>query len=230
MALKRRGYCLVNRDAYMDDLAKASHLRALFRALSIDTVIDIGANRGQFIQFLRRDIEFEGQILAYEPNPDCQPALDSLKARDEHLSAHAVAIADHEGSVELRIAESDDLTSILPFAPALEEAFEGGKLSRILKVPCTTIQTILNEIGEDRRIFLKSDTQGYDLTLLSVRGGGGGGPEPHLAVAGGNATDRAISRLTNCAVYTGLLAQERIPNHRRLSHFHGRISMYRIRC
>ena len=171
MALKRRGYCLVNRDAYMDDLAKASHLRALFRALSIDTVIDIGANRGQFIQFLRRDIGFEGQILAYEPNPDCQPALDSLKARDEHLSAHAVAIADHEGSVELRIAESDDLTSILPFAPALEEAFEGGKLSRILKVPCTTIQTILNEIGENRRIFLKSDTQGYDLTLLSVRGG-----------------------------------------------------------
>ena len=130
MALERLGYRLINRDAYMDDLAKTSHLRALFRALTIDTVIDIGANRGQFIQFLRRDIGFKGKILAYEPNPDCQPALDSLKARDRNLQAHAVAIADYEGSVDLRIAESD----------------------------------------EDRRIFLKSDTQGYDLTLLS--GGG----------------------------------------------------------
>lgn len=170
MALERLGYRLINRDAYMDDLAKTSHLRALFRALAIDTVIDIGANRGQFIQFMRRDIGFGGEILAYEPNPDCQPALDSLKSRDRNLQAHAVAIADYEGSVDLRIAESDDLTSILPFAPALEKAFEGGKLSRIVKVPCLKIQTILGEIHEDRRIFLKSDTQGYDLTLLS--GGG----------------------------------------------------------
>ena len=167
MALERLGYRLINHDAYMDDLAKTSHLRALFRALAIDTVIDIGANRGQFIQFLRRDIGFGGEILAYEPNPDCQPALDSLKARDRNLQAHAVAIADYEGSVDLRIAESDDLTSILPFAPALEKAFEGGKLSRIVKVPCLTI---LGKINEDRRIFVKSDTQGYDLTLLS--GGG----------------------------------------------------------
>ena len=40
MALERLGYRLINRDAYMDDLAKTAHLRALFRAMTIDTVKD----------------------------------------------------------------------------------------------------------------------------------------------------------------------------------------------
>ena len=44
------GFELVNRNAYMQDLARTAHLRSLFRALGIDKVIDIGANRGHFIR------------------------------------------------------------------------------------------------------------------------------------------------------------------------------------
>jgi len=50
-------------------------LRRLFDLYKIDLVIDVGANLGQYRDFIRKAVGFEGWIVSFEPDPEC------LKAR-----------------------------------------------------------------------------------------------------------------------------------------------------
>ena len=45
------------------------HLRRLFTVLSIDCVLDVGANTGQFVDRLRHDLGYRGHIASFEPAP-----------------------------------------------------------------------------------------------------------------------------------------------------------------
>ena len=48
---------------------QADYLRRLFRHLSVDLVIDVGANEGQFGTFLRERVGYAGRIASFEPRP-----------------------------------------------------------------------------------------------------------------------------------------------------------------
>jgi FkbM family methyltransferase len=167
--LRCLGFELVNRDAYMCDLARAAHLRALFQSLDINAVIDIGANRGQFVRFLREAVGFSGEIRAYEPNPACAASLQTLCDDDGNLTIHAFALTPTDGQALLRIARSDELSSVLPFNCELADVFEGGTLDRTIEVAGVSIASVLTDLGAckpNARIFLKTDIQGYDLAVL----------------------------------------------------------------
>src|SRR6476660_4187567 len=45
----------------------ALHLRELLARLHIDCVLDVGANAGQYHDFLRHRVLFQGTIISFEP-------------------------------------------------------------------------------------------------------------------------------------------------------------------
>lgn len=47
----------------------ATRLRQLFVHHRIETVIDVGANEGQYQDFLRTRVGFDGRIESFEPTP-----------------------------------------------------------------------------------------------------------------------------------------------------------------
>ena len=51
-------------------LPMAERLRKIFAAHSIDTVIDVGANKGQYRDFLRHHVGYRGSIVSFEPLPE----------------------------------------------------------------------------------------------------------------------------------------------------------------
>ena len=60
------GYDIVPlRDMKERDLAL--HLRELLARLDIDCVLDVGANAGQYHDFLRDKVLFDGPIISFEP-------------------------------------------------------------------------------------------------------------------------------------------------------------------
>src|SRR5689334_23346193 len=47
-----------------------SSLRYLFGKYNFDYVIDVGANQGQYYNYIRKQIGFQGQVVSIEPAPD----------------------------------------------------------------------------------------------------------------------------------------------------------------
>lgn len=145
-------------------------LRALFRELSVDGVIDVGANRGRYIQVLRGCVGFRGPIAAIDPVPQNVTAIQAQATHDAELKVFAAAAGDQDGATRINVTATGTLSSV--FTPKPEGVGRFGKLSQVreqVDVDLRTLDTLYPELfaGEPpRQIFLKTDTQGFDLNVL----------------------------------------------------------------
>lgn len=139
-----------------------TELRALLQRLEVDCVIDVGANRGQFGGHLR-GIGYRGWIVSFEPSRE---DFDTLRYRlDDRWTAFPVALGSESGSRMFNLtARSVNNSFLLPVSERIE-ATEVVQTSRLDEM----LDRIIATTGA-RRLFLKVDTQGFDLEV--VRGAG----------------------------------------------------------
>jgi FkbM family methyltransferase len=148
----------------------ALHLGELLAYLEIDCVLDVGANVGQYHDFLRDRVLYEGTIVSFEP---VSHHIDLLRERahgdpDWHIEPYALGARD--GSLSINVMVSDQFSSFLEPDNSRVRDFDG------LNVPCRTetvavktIDSVLPELrGRHgfRRPYLKLDTQGFDIEVL----------------------------------------------------------------
>lgn len=135
--------------------------------LEIDTVVDVGANAGQFGSSLR-NFGFEGGIVSFEPLPDAHILLQKAAASDEFWTvAERMAIGDSEGDVTINVSENSVSSSILPILDSHVEA--ENQSAYVGQIPCqvSTLDLQLAEIIESGlKYFLKIDTQGFEWAVL----------------------------------------------------------------
>ena len=134
----------------------ALHLRELLARLDIDCVLDVGANAGQYHDFLRDKVQFDGPIISFEPASHHIEALRerSRGDRDWHIEGYALGSSD--GSMPIDVMVSDQ------FGSFRKEMVTVRTLDVVLPV-------LQERIGFDRP-YLKIDTRGFDIEVL--RGAG----------------------------------------------------------
>jgi FkbM family methyltransferase len=168
--LLRRGGIDVVR--YPIHTTRAGHLRWVLNAQGVTTVLDVGANRGQFAKELRTESRFTGRIVSFEPEPETAARLEQTAAVDTKWSVHACALGDHEGTAELRRFASSDWNSLHDVDD--ERLAESGRaVQRRGSVTCAVrrLDAMWDDIVQrDDTVFLKSDTQGHDLAVLAGAG------------------------------------------------------------
>ena len=177
-SLVRRGIRALGLDLVqypiLDDLALRQHLQRLLPLLEINTVLDVGAHRGEFGQFLR-DMGYTGHIFSFEPVRENFERLEKLCAKDGRWQAVCCALGDHEGVETLHVARHSSFSSFLPVNDfgrrqfASESATEKDEL-----VPMKRLDDVFEECVrgiENPRVYLKIDTQGYDLRVLEGAAG-----------------------------------------------------------
>jgi FkbM family methyltransferase len=144
----------------------------VFRALDIDVVLDVGANVGQYARRLRR-AGYTGRIISFEPLAEFADKLRQEAAGDPLWDVHQYALGDEDTTAEINATPGLNLSSLLPASDF------GKRWSSGLREPVTeTIQvhrldSVLPEMLAgipESRVFLKLDTQGYDLPAF--RGAG----------------------------------------------------------
>jgi FkbM family methyltransferase len=149
----------------------ARHVAWLLRRYNINCVLDVGANIGQFAQELRHH-GYDGYIISFEPVPQFVDKLRALAAKDDRWTVHQLALGSTEGSLPIRVQHS--LSSALTATEYGRRRFaslEKFADDEQIDVPLRRLDAILDEVlaqpaaagvGEPR-IFLKMDTQGFDL-------------------------------------------------------------------
>lgn len=151
----------------------AYHLQTLLRELEIDLVLDVGAHQGEFAGFLR-DLGYQGDIVSFEPVAASFEALTRARGADKRWRGQNLALGAEDGELEMNIYSGSVFNSFLKPADTGTERFRDiTQLVRVDKVPVRRLEAVLGELLADRpaaRIFLKMDTQGYDLQV--VRGAG----------------------------------------------------------
>jgi FkbM family methyltransferase len=149
-------------------LSSDHQVAALLKAHAADCLVDVGANRGQFASAIRR-AGYRGPVVSLEPVPEAFTELQARSASDPNWSVHRVGVAESAGELTLNVSESTPISSFLPVKDDYLAGRPPARVQRTERVPVTTLDRLLE--GEPyERIFLKTDTQGYDLRVLAGAG------------------------------------------------------------
>lgn len=139
----------------------------ILRQLQIDCVLDVGANRGQYAQSLR-DIGYSGEIHSFEPIPGDFGLLSQAASSDPLWHVHNFALGRTAGTSEFNLVDGGGENTV--FSSFLKPA-HAMIPERVTKIPVVikTLDSLVDEIeplrDQARRLFLKIDTQGFDIEV-----------------------------------------------------------------
>jgi FkbM family methyltransferase len=132
----------------------------------IDTILDVGANTGQFGQALRR-AKFAGQILSVEPLGAAFATLSRRAGRDRNWRAERAAVSSELGSLTINVAGNSVSSSVLPMLDMHAEAAPESRYIATEEVPATTVDDLVARYQlQPEKTLLKIDVQGYELAVL----------------------------------------------------------------
>ncbi len=135
------------------------------RRFDIDLVIDVGANVGQFGNFLRES-GYAGRILSIEPNREAFEKLEtSASAYDNWECIHA-GLGESNGVGVLNVSELSVFSSLLEPLESIAKLDERSAVAKREAITIATLDDIWIEQDLTGRVLLKLDTQGYERPIL----------------------------------------------------------------
>jgi FkbM family methyltransferase len=140
----------------------------MLRNRSVDLVLDVGANHGQFARSLR-NAGYEGRLVSFEPLSKAHAELMRVSRGDARWEvAPRAAVGDHEGETRINIAGNSLSSSVLDMLDSHrdaepESAYVGSEPVRLARLDTLA----LGYLHPETVPFLKIDVQGYEDQVLS---------------------------------------------------------------
>jgi len=153
---------------------QATYLNQLLRWLDIDCVFDVGANTGQYRDFLRRNVEYDGTIVSFEPIPEHVELLRERARTDKKWHIEGYALGSTNGEAAFNVMAGSQFSSFLePDHSSTKEFSTMNVVQRQVTVQVRALESVLPEL--QRRLgfsalYLKLDTQGYDMEVAKGAG------------------------------------------------------------
>jgi FkbM family methyltransferase len=143
--------------------AAVEHLEAIAQTKPT-TVIDVGANKGQF-SLAARAVMPDARIIAFEPLSDAADVYQRLFGDDRRVEIHRVAIAAQGSQAEFHVTNRADSSSLLAPGQGQHDAF-GVDREKTISVPVARLDEVIDQASLQRPIMLKIDVQGAELQVL----------------------------------------------------------------
>ncbi|HZX31378.1 MAG TPA: FkbM family methyltransferase [Rhodocyclaceae bacterium] len=144
-------------------LAGAEHRRVLKHELK--TVVDIGANKGQFSLAARRWAP-GARVVAFEPLPGPADVFCRIFAGDGRVILHPVAIGPVAAIQTMHRSAREDSSSLLPISDAQATTFPGTQEIGTAQVRVAALEEFLRPEDLPSPALLKLDVQGYEFEAL----------------------------------------------------------------
>ena len=139
--------------------------RAALESYRFATVVDIGANRGQFT-LLMAGLCPDATIFAFEPLTAPFRKLVQVTSGLPKVRAVNSAIGGWRGSLPMNVASRDDSSSFLPITELQTAIFPQARHAGTEEVRMAPLGDFLTDVAIERPSLLKIDVQGYELAVL----------------------------------------------------------------
>jgi len=140
--------------------------RRLVEHHGIDTVLDIGANAGQFGRELRQQ-GYRGRIVSFEPLTDAFKRLQAAARGDAEWRTLNIALGDAPGAQKIHLAGNSESSSLLDMLPLHLDAAPYSRYTGEETVRVETLDAVFDDVCKGaRNIYMKIDTQGYEAPVL----------------------------------------------------------------
>jgi FkbM family methyltransferase len=153
--LRRYGWQIQQRQVDLLDFIKAKN---------VTTVLDVGANQGQYATGLRVR-GYRNRIVSFEPDLNAFQQLEAMSRSDPLWFARNLAIGARDGDATFNMSHYNEFNSFLSPSAILKKYDRRATVEKQQKVAIARIDSLFKEF-EAERVFLKSDTQGYEKNVV----------------------------------------------------------------
>jgi FkbM family methyltransferase len=170
--LRRGGWDVRRFDAFRTLEDYLSYI--LFPYLGVDCVLDVGAREGEFAQSLRNS-GYRGHIVSFEPVSASFKILQARASADPKWHVRNVALGSEEGVAEINVMRGTNYSSLRSPQTTGAEDFQdfGNVVDHTETVRVRRLDGMFAEATgpvRNPRVFLKMDTQGWDLEVFKGAG------------------------------------------------------------
>lgn len=132
----------------------------------ISMVVDVGASTGGYAAELR-SLGYKGRIASFEPRREAFQLLSHNSANDPLWHSECIGIGEQPGSATIQISSNGDSSSLMPMLEKHLSAAPSVQTVGLEEISLQTLDEVFERLCKDeRRIALKIDTQGYEMSVL----------------------------------------------------------------
>lgn len=144
----------------------ANKLRWLEK-LDLDSIIDIGANEGQFLESALE--AFPGKpVCCFEPLEEAANKLQEKTRSISGVRIKRLALGNHNGKITINHCGFSPSSSILEMKKLHKEAFPfTASMKSKEEIRIARLDDIMVDMPEFKRPFIKIDTQGYEMEIMN---------------------------------------------------------------
>jgi FkbM family methyltransferase len=139
------------------------------RDLNINTVLDIGANTGQFATLIHKILP-DCDIYSFEPLGDCFEELERHMHHLERFRAFRYALGERDDELEMHRSEFSPSSSLLAMSRVHAQLFPYTARTWVERVSVRTLDGVVTSLKLRDNVLIKIDVQGYEDRV--IRGGG----------------------------------------------------------
>ncbi|MBT9314583.1 FkbM family methyltransferase [Leptothoe spongobia] len=164
-ALRRIGYDFIS---FSPRASSQARLQYFVKYLKVDLVLDVGANTGQYAQYLR-ELEYKGRIISFEPLSSAHKSLVKASTGDANWEvAPRFALANEDGELIINVSENSQSSSALNLEDIHIKHFPKSAYISTEKVLMRRLDNLVREsfLSNEKSIFLKIDVQGFEDKVL----------------------------------------------------------------
>jgi FkbM family methyltransferase len=148
----------------MRRFSEQAFLCDLLKDLRINCFLDVGANKGDYSKHLRM-MGYDGYIFSFEPIGEDFEAVSRLARGDALWQSFNYALGSENAKKSFNIIKiSADKTQYSSFLKPIDTTIERSEVVEIKRLD-SILADLTRQIVEPR-IFLKVDTQGYDMEVV----------------------------------------------------------------
>lgn len=151
--------------ALHNGVAAAIEHQRLLNSINCSTIVDIGANRGQFALVARHCFP-NSIIISFEPLSEPAGKFRKVFQKDEKTILHQAAIGLCSEVRTMHVSQCDDSSSLLPISPVQTTIFPGTEEISTVKVRVAPLEEFLSADELRAPAMLKFDVQGFEYEAL----------------------------------------------------------------